>query len=523
MHQAKCPNDFTGLIPNYTDCSKFIECNYGIQTGRDCPPGTLFDTNLNVCNHAKETSCFSGQDQSSVYGAAEEFGGSTDFSGQYGANRGQYNRGFSESTGQNREHTNAHFGQSWGQQGFLLNQNQLNSAYGQASAKPSCDPTNPYCKSGGYIISGENIYNMHRKPGGVDPNGGPYSSTYTASGIQSQPCNPFMQNCPSTQNNLKSQPEPPTNRVFIQYVMCNPSVEDCSAFQQGTYVLGPKGALCNPVNQQCGHATHIPAHHRHGAPELSPGTYYIKYVQCNPFQEDCSKYQKGVIEASYGGTGNVQSSIGGQSQYSGGHGKSGQPCNPAYQDCSQTHPDNILPIQNQQHGFGNQQSSERQPCNPQYQNCATDTQIYRPVDSYSNKQETTRYGPNNFGQASAHSRNPTTNYKKICSAADSNCYSNRSPPEAKCPAGFQGITKHPTKCKKFLNCANGITYVQDCAPGTVFNPILSVCDFPYNVDCEDEDSESTTVDYEPDRANHDQDRKFVGKTFICFSDTFSVH
>uniref|UniRef100_A0AAR5Q9G6 Uncharacterized protein n=1 Tax=Dendroctonus ponderosae TaxID=77166 RepID=A0AAR5Q9G6_DENPD len=527
LHQAKCPNDFTGLIPNYTDCSKFIECNYGIETAKDCPPGTLFDTNLNVCNHAKETNCFSGQSQSSVYGTAEQSGGSADFSGQYSPNRGQYNRGFSESHGQNRMHTNAHFGQSWAQQGFLLNQNQLNSVYGQSNSKPSCDPTNPYCKSGGYVISGENIYDMHRKTG-VDPTGGTYSSTYTASTPQSQPCNPFVQNCQqSTQNNLRPQPAPSANRVFIQYVMCNPSVQDCSKFQQGTYVLGPKGALCDPVNQQCGHFTHVPTNNMpatsngHAAPELLPGTYYIKYVQCSPLQEDCSKYQKGVIEASYGGAGNVQSSIstGGQSQYSGAHGKSGQPCNPVYQDCSQTHPGNILQIQNQQQGFGNNQLSGRQPCNPQYQNCATDT-IYRPDNSYSNKQGSSSYGTDSFGQASAHSRNSTTNYKKICSAADSNCYRNRSPPEAKCPSGFQGITKHPTKCKKFLNCANGITYVQDCAPGTVFNPILSVCDFPYNVDCKDEESESTTVDYEPDEANHDQDGKFIGDT-ECYGESCS--
>lgn len=54
----------------------------------------------------------------------------------------------------------------------------------------------------------------------------------------------------------------------------------------------------------------------------------------------------------------------------------------------------------------------------------------------------------------------------------------------RCPVDFQGLTKHPTDCKKFLNCANGQTYIQDCAPGTLFNPKLSICDFPYNVNCE---------------------------------------
>ncbi|XP_018356826.1 PREDICTED: uncharacterized protein LOC108757046 isoform X3 [Trachymyrmex septentrionalis] len=50
-----------------------------------------------------------------------------------------------------------------------------------------------------------------------------------------------------------------------------------------------------------------------------------------------------------------------------------------------------------------------------------------------------------------------------------------------CPADFIGLLPHPETCKKFLQCANGVTYVMDCGPGTVFNPITTVCDWPYNV------------------------------------------
>nr|CAI5829393.1 unnamed protein product [Callosobruchus analis] len=66
--------------------------------------------------------------------------------------------------------------------------------------------------------------------------------------------------------------------------------------------------------------------------------------------------------------------------------------------------------------------------------------------------------------------------------------------------GYQGITKHPTDCRKFLNCANGQTFVQDCAPGTLFNPKLGNCDFPYNVNCDqakaDTHVEENTEDYD---------------------------
>lgn len=54
---------------------------------------------------------------------------------------------------------------------------------------------------------------------------------------------------------------------------------------------------------------------------------------------------------------------------------------------------------------------------------------------------------------------------------------------SKCPNNFNGIKPHPTDCSKFLSCANGRTFEMDCGPGTLFNPTISVCDYPYNVEC----------------------------------------
>lgn len=52
-----------------------------------------------------------------------------------------------------------------------------------------------------------------------------------------------------------------------------------------------------------------------------------------------------------------------------------------------------------------------------------------------------------------------------------------------CPNNFNGIKPHPTDCSKFLSCANGRTFEMNCGPGTLFNPTISVCDHPYNVQC----------------------------------------
>ncbi|XP_043673841.1 uncharacterized protein LOC122631786 isoform X3 [Vespula pensylvanica] len=58
-----------------------------------------------------------------------------------------------------------------------------------------------------------------------------------------------------------------------------------------------------------------------------------------------------------------------------------------------------------------------------------------------------------------------------------------------CPADFTGLLPHPETCKKFLQCANGFTYVMDCGPGTAFNPLISVCDWPYKVPaCKEEET-----------------------------------
>ncbi|XP_075216413.1 uncharacterized protein LOC142321844 isoform X2 [Lycorma delicatula] len=53
----------------------------------------------------------------------------------------------------------------------------------------------------------------------------------------------------------------------------------------------------------------------------------------------------------------------------------------------------------------------------------------------------------------------------------------------KCPSEFSGLLPHPEFCEKFLNCDHGRTFIQNCGPGTLFNPAISTCDWPSAVDC----------------------------------------
>uniref|UniRef100_A0A6E8VNT9 Scavenger receptor class A n=1 Tax=Anopheles coluzzii TaxID=1518534 RepID=A0A6E8VNT9_ANOCL len=72
--------------------------------------------------------------------------------------------------------------------------------------------------------------------------------------------------------------------------------------------------------------------------------------------------------------------------------------------------------------------------------------------------------------------------------------SQRQQEELTCPPGVIGLRPHPTDCRKFLNCNNGARFVQDCGPGTAFNPLILTCDHLRNVDCDK--SENVIVDYD---------------------------
>ncbi|XP_065721044.2 uncharacterized protein teq isoform X5 [Drosophila suzukii] len=55
--------------------------------------------------------------------------------------------------------------------------------------------------------------------------------------------------------------------------------------------------------------------------------------------------------------------------------------------------------------------------------------------------------------------------------------------EITCPPGSSGLQAHPFDCTKFLECANGQTFVQNCGPGTAFSTVINSCDFANKVDC----------------------------------------
>lgn len=60
---------------------------------------------------------------------------------------------------------------------------------------------------------------------------------------------------------------------------------------------------------------------------------------------------------------------------------------------------------------------------------------------------------------------------------------NQESVKIECSSGMTGLNEHPLHCGKFMSCEGGKTFINDCAPGTLFSTVLKICDFPKNVDC----------------------------------------
>ncbi|KAK9718351.1 Chitin binding Peritrophin-A domain [Popillia japonica] len=62
----------------------------------------------------------------------------------------------------------------------------------------------------------------------------------------------------------------------------------------------------------------------------------------------------------------------------------------------------------------------------------------------------------------------------------------KSDPVGECPAEngeYDVLLPDSSDCAIFYKCNEGEAVVQDCPDGLAFNPELTVCDYPANVDC----------------------------------------
>ncbi|CAG9862414.1 unnamed protein product [Phyllotreta striolata] len=389
IDQASCPEGFSGIIPDYFDCSKFINCDNGKPNKMDCAPGTLFDMNKNMCDYPDKCTCFNGQNVIDIRAQPNP-------NPHYVNNYDGYNiqtpcnhqtRNCAQTnTGSNYQQITTNF-----QDGYSTNTHQINDQH-------RCNPAVQNCKQG------VNGYNQN---------------TYEQSG---------------TNYNY--------NYNYLQ--KCNPLTEHCS--DQGivnTNDLTNQGG-CNPRTQNC-------------ANNLKPNLIYTQRCTSNG---NCAQGQTTVEEENVGQQQTIDyedRNVNIKTTY----------CDPSNnQNCKRTNA-----VNNQHHGYVHNQNNGQQN--------------YNQNENWSNQQTGRNDHNRNNGQSQP-------NYHKICNLNDNSCRQQPSVittqqvtnTQPVCPHGLVGMHKHPTDCKKFLQCGSGQTFVMDCAPGTLFNAKTGMCDFPYNVQCE---------------------------------------
>lgn len=379
----------------------------------------------------------------------------------------------------------------------------------------ACDPRTENCNSG-----------CDPQTGNCNPVAGQASSTYHTtyhiypSNVERQTtsysnanCDPQSQNCNLSNTQYKHQTDGQTYPAQDQtsshsHVNCDPGSQNCNqAGIQGSYILRPIGQgypsvkgttsysqiSCDPSTQNCNPSitkgSYIHSTTRQRYPSNVQGQTSHGQRICDPLSQNCNS---DTVQGSYTYQPNGQRYPNNVHDQITPHPSKGcdlqsLSCNQAFGQNTNTNgqpsPDRGY-IVGQTSNYKNQNQNSCQP----NQNCQGQTQLPQK-----------NCDPNSQGCSQ--------NYHTICNINDPDCRQphnivskDTSKQMPKCPDGYQGITKHPFDCNKFLNCANGQTFVQDCAPGTLFNPLIGNCDFPHNVDC-DQPGARTDVPQKQDRPN----------------------
>lgn len=470
VKQISCPEGFSGLIPNYTDCSKFISCNQGQQFSMDCPAGTLFNINQNVCDFPYKTTCFSG-----IKGYEKVK--YNDFSKNYVKN----------SNGQNFDSINSHNAQYVSPINFDGSHRSapLNAqSYYQSQYERNPKSSNSHSQTNSFY---QTNYGNQNNQYGVDSKldlGNGCSSKGKCNQENEVKCPPGFQGFYRHPNNCSK---------YLSCFNTNTKIESCLP-----------GTRFNPMTGKCDDSNIVNC-------QTAIKGYQI-------FNTDQNSQNLPIGIDTYGLGGETQSTNINyhHTNYGRNYDQTGASSNRQYYTTNyKTHEENNqhsgVSSETQQYGRGND-FNQRLDVNSNHQFVTQpniNSNTHQISNSYasstnSNTGSSYGYGNNNNYQASEssslHQSYQKSNYGTICNINDRNCNKNNNygphqqsssnsyiatrPAVIKCPDNYNGLTKHPIDCSKFLNCANGQTFIQDCAPGTLFNPSLGNCDFPYKVKCD---------------------------------------
>lgn len=641
-NQARCPEGFSGIIPYYSDCSKFINCDKGVENVMDCAPGTLFDSTSNTCDYPEKAVCVNNQGRSehlessshgNNYRDSRLHGGYTmgygyngdrstpsynqGIKNSYGSGQQGYTRGHGipnygsvtnirESTSgsqgsisgkwqpvnyghQNPEESNYYDSHRYGHNQALgynngnsdydstrrQNYGQHNEFEGQQGTAYGSNSNDGHSTSGTRCNGQECRQGQLNRPDlyatdgnqqilvgtglSSNINSGSHRQTQNLRGTtygsnRQLPCNGLNQNCATSQT-LHADGDRNIGTGYLSSVSgynsnnrgqaqnygqttygsssgasgrgCKTSrgqMQDCNSGQpygQELYATdGSRQVLAgNSYSSNSNYNSHGQAQN-FGATSYGSNTADRlitsgnKCVNARGQSQDCGEGDRQIP----GGT--SYSNNRGQNQYhaqdTGCSQRNGQNCNPQ----GVPHGSDLYNAQGNRRvlvGTGLTSNTNaggtRQNHGTGYQDINYDSGIYSNSQNYDNQNQhhgtesNGFYGSSdqNYDQQSSgsihqnsYSRGPPSHSGRTFIYVPSK-HSNSQP---QCPSGETGLHPHPTDCSKFLNCANGVAHVQECGPGTVFNPLLKVCDYPYNVKCTSKGTqEQNENDYDSSASN----------------------
>lgn len=425
--QPGCLEGFSGIIPHYTDCSKFINCDRGRENVMDCPPGTLFDVNSNNCDYPHKAVCVNQQ-----VGGYKRVGGGYEgelFGQNVASGQGQRYRGYN----QNVELSHSGILRTSSSQG---RHDQNLEAYDQTLES---SPTSDLKPHGGQRYQAQYDGSTYKAA----------PEYYGQAGYNQEAAGAFT-----------SGWQPYGGQRYQAHNVGNTYNAPRDGYRQAGYDQEAAGASTSNLKPHGGQR-----YQAHTISEASSNDY------------DQTRYDQKVSGA-HRPTHNARTT---HQASSNGYGQERYDQN--FESYDQNLESSFPDQQNQEYSAG-QQNSRRYRLQTNYQGSSgryrpkfessatpryTDTSQDPSFSSYPRGHQINAYRPTPKSEAIQQVVTPTKQ--------------NQYEEDPKCPEGGAGLYEHPYDCSKFLNCANGITYIQDCAPGTLFNPILKVCDFPYNVRC----------------------------------------
>lgn len=402
-NQATCPEGFSGIIPHYTNCSLFLNCDNGVEHIMSCGPGTLFDVRSNTCSHEGQAECVHNDRRtrdSVLVGNHQHGPGLQTLHAGYQGERGDsrfhhgYTNGFQKTSSasqnfvsetQGHKHGHSRYGSAGPHRQNSAPESQNNQArehrHGFSSFEDAEDG------SGGYPTG----FNQHRGQEDV----------HTVFG--------------NSQN----------HHGFNSYGARTDEAAPQQFDNGGRPLQGYRGS--NTYS----------AHHKYDNSRYGAGVYQTNYGQPDYHQEE---FTPQTHHQSHGTYSNFHSN-GGESQTQYGAGRWVPNSGPYGQNVHQ-------------HGYRNEDHYDQT------------------VNGAGYNENTNRNSRHNHNY-NWHGHSASQNVPPVSHSFE----------DPKCDPNMVGLQPHPTDCSKFLNCANGITNIQNCGPGTVFNPASKVCDFPYNVNC----------------------------------------